>query len=143
MVAGELAMHRILWFKIGGRRMHLLKLAGAFFVLAAILKVAEAAYDIFLVVDKINTATARPELIQQLFTWSMGAPYLFSGEDVLGVLLGPVASFLFWLGMAVVALMIYQSGKIVFPIEEYETQVGEHHRALIEKATKHYAYKKK
>ncbi|MFA4946783.1 MAG: hypothetical protein WC607_04590 [Candidatus Micrarchaeia archaeon] len=129
-------MHRILWFKIGGRRMHLLKLAGSFFVLASVLKVAEAAYNIFLVVDKINMARMRPDLIGQLFGWAMGSPYSFSGEDMLGVLLGPVASFLFWLGMAVVALMVYQSGKVVFPIEEYETKVADHHRALIEKAVR-------
>ncbi len=131
-------MHRILWFKIGGRRMHLLKLAGAFFVLASVLKVAEAAYGIFVVVDKINTALMRPELIQQLFGWAIGAPYVFSGEDILGVLLGPIASFLFWLGIAVLAVMVYQAGKVIFPVEEYESRVSEHHRALIEKAVRHY-----
>ncbi|OIO26026.1 hypothetical protein COX85_01055 [Candidatus Micrarchaeota archaeon CG_4_10_14_0_2_um_filter_55_9] len=127
-------MHRVFWFKVGGKRMHLLKLAGAFFVLASVLKVAEAAYDIFVVVNKANMAGMRPELISSLFGWGIGAPYNFSGEDVLGVLLGPVASFLFWLGIALVALMVYQSGKLVFPVEEYEQKMSAHHRKLIETA---------
>ncbi len=136
-------MHRILWLKIGGRKMHLLKLAGAFFVLASVLKVAEAAYNVFLVVDKINAAIMQPELIQQLFGWAMGAPYLFGGEDILGVLLGPIAGFLFWLGVAVLSVMVYQSGKVIFPIEEYETKVSDRHRKLIEKAVKRRNTKRK
>lgn len=120
-----------------------MKLAGAFFVLASVLKVAEAAYNIFLVVDKINAAIMQPELIQQLFGWAMGAPYVFGGEDILGVLLSPIAGFLFWLGIAVIAVMIYQSGKIVFPIEEYETKVDDHHRGLIQKAVAHAKKKRK
>ena len=136
-------MHRVFWFKIGGKKMHLLKLAGAFFVLASVLKVAEAAYNVFVVVNKANMAGMRPELISSLFGWAIGAPYNFSGEDVLGVLLGPVASFLFWLGIALVALMVYQSGKIVFPVEEYEQKVSKHHEKLIEAAVKKGKKKKK
>ena len=114
--------------------MHLLKLSGAFFVLASILKVAESAYNIFVVVNKANMAFMRPELISTLFGWAIGAPYNFSGEDILGVLLGPISSFLFWLGVSLVALMVYQSGKIVFPVEEFEQKVSAHHRKLIEAA---------
>lgn len=134
-------MHRVLWIKIGGQRFHLLKLAGAFFVLAAVLKVAEAAYWIFVTVDKINYAMMRPETITQLFGWAMGAPHAFSGEDVLGVLLGPIAGFLFWLGVAVLALMIYQAGRVILPVEEYEQRISEHHHELIRKAVR--AHKKK
>ena len=121
--------------------MHLLKLAGSFFALASVLKVAEASYKIFITVDKVNYATARPELISQLFGWAMGAPYVFSKEDVLGVLLGPIAEFLFWLGIAVIALLVYQSGKIIFPIEEYEQKISTHHRELIRRAVAHHKQK--
>ncbi len=134
-------MHRIIWFKVGGRRLHLLKLAGAFVLLAAIAKVAEAAYWIFVTVEKITYASVRPDAIPQLFGWSMGAPYFFSNEDVLGVLLGPIAAFLFWLALVVVGLMIYQSGKVVFPIEEYEQRVSEYHKELIRRAVS--AHKKR
>lgn len=124
-------MHRVIWLKLGGRRFHLLKLAGSFFVFAFVLKALEAAYQVFLTVDKATLASGNPSLIVPLFGWGVHAPAAFTAEDVIGVLLGPVASFLFWLALAVVALMIYQSGKIVFPIEEYEQRVAEHHRNLI------------
>jgi len=127
-------MHRVIWFGIGGRRIHLLKLVGSFLLLWAVLKVAESAYQIFVTIQKSIYAQLRPELIPQLFGWSIAAPYSFSSEDMLGVILGPVAGFVFWLAVALVALMIYQSGRVVFPIEEYEQNVREHHRRLIEKA---------
>ncbi len=132
-------MHRILWLRIGGRRFHLLKLAGAFFVFAFVLKSLEAAYQIFVTVNKAIFAQAKPELIGQLFGWAIAAPYSFSSEDLLGVLLGPVATFLFWLGLAVVALIVYQSGRVILPIEEWEQGVSEHHRRLIQKAREHHA----
>ncbi len=127
-------MHRIIWFKVGGRRLHLLKLAGAFVLLGAIAKVSEAAYWIFVTVEKISYAQIRPDAIPQLFSWSMGAPNYFSNEDILGVLLGPLATFLFWLAIVVVGVMLYQSGKVVFPVEEYEQRVSEYHRELIKRA---------
>lgn len=130
-------VHRILWLKVGGKRFHLLKLAGAFFVFAAILKVAEAAYQIFVTANKAVYAQIDPTLIPSLFGWAMGAQPSggsFLTEDLVGVLLGPIAVFLFWLGIAVVAVMVYQSGKVIFPVEEYEQVIGEKHRAMIRKA---------
>jgi len=129
-----LGVHRVVWLGIGGRRVHLIKLAGAFLMLWAVLKVAEAAYLIFVAVQKSIYAQLKPDLVPQLFGWAIASPYGFSSEDVLGVMLGPVANFLFWLAVAVVALMFYKSGRVLFPIEEYEQRVREHHRKLIEKA---------
>ncbi|OIO25508.1 hypothetical protein AUJ14_04035 [Candidatus Micrarchaeota archaeon CG1_02_55_22] len=124
-------VYRMIWLKLGGRRFHLLKLAGSFFVFAFVLKALEAAYTIFVTVNKAIYANANPALITPLFGWSINAPAAFTSEDIIGVLLGPVANFLFWMALAVAALMIYQAGKIVFPIEEYEQKVSEHHRKLI------------
>lgn len=141
-------MHRVLWIKFGGKTVHLIKLTGALFVVAAVLMVAQSAYNIFVTVQKATYAKAMAQAwsayggslsenpIHVLFGWGMGAPYSFTGEDFLGVLLGPVAVFLFWLGIAVVGLMIYRSGQIILPIEEYEQRIQEHHRKLIEKAVR-------
>ncbi len=129
--------HRILWFSLGGKRFHLLKLAGAFFIFASVLKVAESAYQIFVTANKAVYAQIDPTLIPHLFGWAMGAQPAggaFLTEDLIGVLLGPIAVFLFWLGIAVVAIMIYQSGKVIVPIEEYETVVKDQHKQLIRKA---------
>lgn len=120
--------------------MHLLKTAGAFFVFASVLKLAESLYQIFVVLEKARAAMIRPELTAQLFGWSTGSNAimpLFTNEDFLGVMLGPMATLLFWFGLAVVALLIYQSGKVIVPIEEYEQKVSEHHRQLIAKAVEH------
>lgn len=134
-----LRMHRVLWFRVGGRRFHLLRLAGSFFVFAFVLKALEAAYQIFVTVNKAIYATAKPELIGQLFGWSIAAPYSFSSEDLLGVLLGPVANFLFWLGLSVIAMIVYQSGKVIVPIEEWAQDVNEHSRHMIHKAREAHA----
>jgi len=138
-------LHKVVWLKIGGKRLHLLKVAGAFFVFAAVMKLAQSLYDIFVTVEKARAALLRPELVPQLFGWSIDSNaliYSFSYEDFLGVMLGPVAVFLFWFGMAVVALMIYNAGKIIVPLEEFDERVAEHHRSLIQKAVDHHRKKK-
>lgn len=127
-------MYRVFWLKVGGKRLHLLKLAGAFFVFAFVLMALSSAYDIFVTVNKAIFAQVRPDLIGALFGWSIGAPYNFTTEDFVGVLLGPIATFLFWLGLAVVAMMVYQAGKVVLPVQEFEQTITEHHRNLIMKA---------
>lgn len=141
-------MHRIIWLRIGGKRLHMIKLAGAFFVVAAVLMVAQSAYQIFVTVQKATYAQLNPSLIPALFGWAIGATPSgfghFTSQDVLGVLLSPVAAFLFWLGIMVVAIMVYQAGKVVLPVEEYEQKVSEHHRSLIQKAVAaHKAHKRK
>ncbi len=144
-LGGHGMLHKVVWLKVGGKRLHLLKVAGAFFVFAAVLKLAQSLYDVFVTVEKARAALLRPELVPQLFGWSIDSNalvYSFSYEDFLGVMLGPVAVFLFWFGMAVVALMIYNAGKIIVPLEEYDSQVAEHHRSLIQKAVEHHKKKK-
>lgn len=132
-------MERVFWLKVGKRNLHLLKLVGAFFLFASILMVGQATYNIFVQANKINYVIGSPSQIPALFGWSMGAPAAFLSEDIIGALLEPIAAFLFWIGVAIIALMIYQSGKVVFPVEESE--ISEHHRRLIQQAVK--AVKKK
>src|SRR3989344_1177603 len=114
-VQGGLIMHRIFWLSISGKRMHLLKLAGAFFVLFSVLMVANAAYSVFVPADKINAATTNPKLSEQLFGWALSAGRSEFSSEV-------------WLGTAVLSLIVYQSGKVIVPIEEYEQTLGERHR---------------
>jgi hypothetical protein len=101
--------------------------------------VGQATYNIFVQANKINYVLGSPSQIPALFGWSMGAPATFLSEDIIGSLLAPIAVFLFWIGIAIVALMIYQSGKVVFPVEESE--ITEHHKKLIKQAVQ--ALKKK
>ncbi len=133
-------LRKILWLQIGDRKLHLLKVAGAFFLFSAMLKLAESLYWIFVTVEKARAASIRPELVTQLFGWTIesnAVVHSFTSEDWVGVLLGPIAAFLFWFGLTIVALMIYQSGKVVLPIEEYEQKISDHHKSLIAKAVAH------
>ncbi|MFQ5406760.1 MAG: hypothetical protein ACE5DI_06410 [Candidatus Micrarchaeia archaeon] len=144
-------MHRMIWLKIGGRRLHLFKLLGAVFGWAAALKLFESAYLIFLEVSKLKAAMVTASLVQEFYGWSMDSVSLVEGvvaynvslQDVLGVMAAPVANLLFWFGVVFVAIMVYRSGIVFFPIEEYDQQVQEHHRHLIKHAVKHHKKKKK
>ncbi len=133
----------MIWLKFAGKTIHMLKLAGAFFALTAVFKVAEASYQIFVTVSKINAAEVNPALVSQFFGWTTAAtaypsgPAKFLLEDTVGIMLGPMANFLLWLGLAVLAIMVYQSGHVLFPVEEYEKGIAEHHRGLIERAVAH------
>lgn len=139
-------MRRVVWFKFGDTKLHLLKLAGSFLIVTFMLKVMQAAYLIFLTMEKVKAAEVNPNLIPQFFGWTMNAtaypssPAPFVLQDIIGVLLGPTADFMLWLGLLVVALMIYQAGKFMFPVEEYEQRLPEHHRrAIVEAVRAHHA----
>lgn len=135
-------MRRMMWFKVGDTKFHLLKLAGSFLIVTFMLKVMQAAYNIFLTMEKVRAAEVNPALISQFFGWTMSAtaypssPAAFSAQDLIGVLLTPTADFMLWLGFLVIALMVYQAGKFVFPVEEYERAVPEHHRQAIVEAVR-------
>ena len=136
-------MHRIVWLRIGGTKIHLLKLTGALLIAGALLKTFESAYQIFVTASKASVAQARPDLVPQFFGWAIDPQYGFTMQDVVGVMMGPLANFVFWLGAATIALMIYQSGKTIFPIEEIDQQIREHHQNLIRKAVEHHKSLKK
>jgi hypothetical protein len=138
-------MHKMFWLTMGQQRLHVLKLAGSFFIAGCLLKVMQSSYEIFLTVQKALTAQANPNFIISLFGWAMGPSYgrwipTFTTEDFIGVLLGPLANFMFWMGLLAIAAMVYNSGKVFFPIEEYETNVGSHPqaRSMIRAAIKHH-----
>ncbi|HEV8289467.1 MAG TPA: hypothetical protein VGQ00_00740 [Candidatus Norongarragalinales archaeon] len=129
-------VQRIFQVELGGRRVHLLRLAGGFFVLAALLMLAQSVYALWVVLSKITWVQLNPDSIAQLFGWAIGAPYGFGVDDIVGVLMGPLASVLFWVGTSFVAIMIYRAGGVIFPVEEHEQRIAEHHRRLIEKVVR-------
>lgn len=130
-------LRKVVWLRIGGRQLHLLKAAGAFFIVASVLKLSQALYELLQQVDVVKVLLQRG--------WLMGPHSIvlpFKPEDAIGILLGPFAVFLFWVGVAFVALMIYQSGKVIFPLEEFEQRIVEHHQNLIRRAVEHHKKKK-
>ncbi|MDP2717772.1 MAG: hypothetical protein Q8P02_03435 [Candidatus Micrarchaeota archaeon] len=133
-----MVLHRVMWLKFGGRRLHLLKTAGAFFVFAAVLKLAASLYELFQQVDVVRILLERGSV-----SLTQGILLPFTYEDALGVILGPLSHFLFWFGIAVLALIVYQAGNVVVPIDEYEERVADHHRTLIQKAVTHHQKSRK
>lgn len=138
-------MHKMFWLTVGQQRLHVLKLAGSFFIAGCLLKVMESSYQIFLTVQKAIIAQSNPNFIVSLFGWAMGPSYghwipTFTTEDFIGVLLGPIATLMFWMGILCIAAMIYNSGKVFFPVEEYESNMPAHpHRdKMIQAAVKYH-----
>ena len=144
-------MKRIVWLKVGDTRLHLVKLAGSFLVVTFMLKVMQAAYNVFLTADKIQAAEMNGNLATTFFGWTMSSgqniiqmlncagpicPLPLSLQDKIGIMLAPTADFLLWIGLLVISIMLYQAGKVMFPIEEYETTLPEHHRAAIVEAVR-------
>ena len=127
-------MHRVIWWNVGGKRIHLLKLAGAFFITAAIFKVAEASYNLFVTANKVSWGFQNVDLIPQLFGWTIDNPYALSFQDAIGIMMGPIANFMFWLGVTVVAFMIYNAGNYIYPSYQYEAVRSSHENVLREGA---------
>lgn len=143
-------MHRMIWLKLGGSTLHLLKLFGSIFMMAATLKLAEATYLMFVEISKVKAAMANSDLVAQFYGWTIDsasygqstAVYSFTSQDWIGILAGPAGNMFFWMAMLVIAITVYQSSKVFFPVEEYEKSVSEHHKKLIEHAVAHSAPKK-
>jgi len=133
-------MKRIVWWKIRSEKIRMFKLIGAFLMSAAVLMVFSSLYHIILVVDKARMATNSCETSMALFGWSRGCPEQgFIWEDIVGVLLGPTAEFLFWLAIVIVGMMVYQTGQFTIPIEEHEivpSEIHAHAEKAKEKQTK-------
>ncbi len=136
----------MIWLKFGGQTLHLLKLLGAIFGWAAGFKLAESVYLVFVEISKVKAAMANPELVAKFYGWSIDSAsyaqgvqaYSFSSlQDYAGVMAGPVASVLFWMGALVVAMMVYRSSSVFLPVEEYENKMAEHHKKLIAHAVAH------
>ena len=113
-------MQDVLWLNIGKRKIHLVKMIGSFLLIAAILKVFESVYQLILVSNQAAQAMVNAETAKELFGYCIecgGATARgFTGQDVLGVMLGPFAGLLFWIAITIVAIMIYQTGKVILPI---------------------------
>jgi len=101
----------------------MLKLVGSFLLIAAILQVFRSVYDIVVVMNKAIEAQISAQQAIALFGWCINCGGVrapgFGTEDVLGAMLGPVAALMFWLAIVVVGIMIYQTGKVIFPTESY------------------------
>jgi len=121
-------MHRIMIMRIGGRRLHLLKLAGAFVIFWAALMLLSSVYQMFWVAQIVQSANAGTyeavtmELNGVLVTKPIVAG---DGSTQAGLMLPPIASIMFWSALLLVGGMVYKAGGLVLPIDEQMQDVAD------------------
>ena len=134
-------MRKIMFFRVAGKDVHMPKLIGAFILLAALLMfIASTAtmFDSWDSVKYLNTCLEKAapgspadftECRDTLYKTT--GMYLKAGQgkltatQIASVLLGPIASVLFWAAILFVGYILYRTGELVIPIEESIRQLKE------------------
>jgi hypothetical protein len=114
-------MHRVVMLKIGGRQVHLLKLAGAFVIFWAALMLLSSIYQMFWIAEVIQSANlGNYEAVTMNLNGMMVTKPLVTGDGntQAGLLLPPIASLMFWAALLLVGGMIYKAGALVLPMDE-------------------------
>ena len=108
-------MHRVIFLKVGGQRLHLLKMLGALVLVGSALGVLGTVASMFRLIVQIELAQGSGVLAMQVFGLT---PEALTGDIILGLFMVPSAWFMFWLALFIVGAMVYRSGSLVIPIEE-------------------------
>ncbi len=108
-------MHRVILLKIGGAKVHLVKIVGALLVFGGGLGVLDSIAILFRILKQVEIASTNPALAESVFGLTQSA---LTSDIILGYLMGPMALFMVWLAVFVVGAMVYRSGNIILPIEE-------------------------
>jgi hypothetical protein len=112
-------MHRIVLLRIGGKKLHLLKLVGSFTLFGAALGSLDALSQVFLRAEQISIAQANPEFAINVLGITTARLVGERGTGfILGFLMQPLAAFMFWLALFLVGAMVYRTGGFIVPIEE-------------------------
>jgi len=121
-------MHRIMIMRIGGRRLHLLKLAGAFIVFWAALMLLSSVYQMFWVAQIVQSANSGSyeAVTMELNGVQVTKPIVAGdGGTQAGLMLPPIASIMFWSALLLLGGMVYKAGGLVLPIDEQMQDVAE------------------
>jgi len=121
-------MHRIVIMKIGGKKLHLLKLAGAFLVFWAALMLLSSVYQMFWVAQIVQSANAGnyETITLNLNGMTVTEPIRpGDGNMQAGLLLPPIASIMFWSALLLLGGMVYKTGGVILPIEEQTARLPE------------------
>ena len=119
-------MHEIVLFKLGGRYLHLLKLIGAFIVIAAALMLLSDVYRLMWAATIVEEANSG---IPHQITASMGSMSITQtlqpndSSTQLGLMLVPLAGIMFWAAFVVAGGVIYRSGQLVVPVEKTVSKI--------------------
>ncbi len=108
-------MHRVILLRVGGKKLHLLKMTGALVLVGAGLGVLGTVAELFKLIKQMELAQSNPTLAIQVFGL---LPEALTSDLMLGFFMTPSAWFMFWLALFIVGAMVYRSGSLVLPIEE-------------------------
>ena len=108
-------MHRIILLRVGGKKLHLLKMTGALVVVGSALGVLGSIATMFRLIKQMGLAQLNSQLAIQVFGLT---PDAITGDVALGLFMNPSAWFMFWLALFIIGAMIYRSGNVIVPIEE-------------------------
>ena len=108
-------MHRVMLIRIGGRKLHLLKMVGALVLAGAALGVISTVAELFRIIKQFQLAQTNSALSMQVFGL---LPEALTSDVVVGFFMQPSAWFMLWLALFIIGVMIYRSGSLVVPIEE-------------------------
>ena len=132
-------MRRIMYFRLGGKDVHMPKLIGAFILFASLIMFVKASADMFNSWDVLKnyekcingTDVSHPVEMQKTEIGKC-KDYLKDNTGISlmptqpkptsrqfwSALLGPIAAILFWLAILFLGLQLYKTGDLILPIEE-------------------------
>ena len=137
---------RVMYFRVGGRDVHLPKLVGAFVLLAALLLFVQSSAKMFESWDNLkvisvcidNANDYSDNIAEMTYCQDQAEKSLdlfvridqdkLTMKQFFGTLLGPIASVMMWLAALFIGWIIYRSGDLVLPIEETIRDVPERRR---------------
>lgn len=130
-----------MFFRIGGRSVHLPKLVGAFIIVAALLMFFNAGAQMFESWDNakfLNTCLENSSAslsFSDKLTCQQSAYYAgtfvrldqksLSAKQFWSMILQPIANLFLWAVVLVIGVMLYLSGKLIIPVEEAERDFKE------------------
>lgn len=121
-------MHRVMIMRIGSKKLHLLKLAGAFVIFWAALMLLSSVYQMFWVAQIVQSANAgNYEAVTMDLNGLLVTKPIAAGDGNMqaGLLLPPIASVMFWSALLLLGGMVYKAGAIVLPIDEQMQDVSD------------------
>ncbi|MFH1752284.1 MAG: hypothetical protein ABH821_05100 [archaeon] len=139
-------MKRMIYFRLGSKNVHLPKLVGAFVFIAAVLFFLVSGAAMFETWDNIKETKeclsanvndpiqfnqCKDNALDSLGIHIRSDQRTLSFEQYSMALLKPIAFWLLWIAGVLIGLIIYQSGKMMIPIEQTIRELPSRKRILI------------
>ena len=137
-------MHRLMWFRIAGRDVHLPKLIGAFILTASLLMFVASIAGMFDAWDSVanykscisgvdaslgnydgQIQDCRDTLHKQTGLYLMVGQWEPTLRQTVQILLEPIAGVMVWIAVLLFGWVLYKSGDLVLPIEQVSREVKE------------------